>query len=140
MPGSVFSPYTSITTNILFFDRKGSTEETWFYRLDMPEGYKHFSKTKPMKLEHFAPAIEWWNNRHNIEEDGFDKARKYNISEIEDRNYNIDLCGYPHEEEEILPPKELIQQYQEKRASLNADIDRILAQITEILGIDLEDN
>ena len=65
---------------------------------------------------------------------------KYNISEIEDRNYNIDLCGYPHEEEEILPPKELIQQYQEKRASLNADIDRILAQITEILGIDLEDN
>ena len=55
------------------------------------------------------------------------------------RNYNIDLCGYPHEEEEILPPKELIQQYQEKRASLNADIDRILAQITEILGIDLEE-
>ena len=30
-----------------------------------------------------------------------------------------------------------IQQYQEKRASLNADIDRILAQITEILGIDI---
>ena len=44
---------------------------------------------------------------------------------------------YPHEEEEILPPKELIQQYQEKRASLNADIDRILAQITDILGIDI---
>ncbi len=43
------------------------------------------------------------------------------------------------EEEEILPPQELIQQYQEKRASLNADIDRILAQITEILGIDLEE-
>ena len=60
MPGSVFSPYTSITTNILFFDRTGSTEETWFYRLDMPEGYKHFSKTKPMKLEHFAPAVAWW--------------------------------------------------------------------------------
>ena len=52
-------------------------------------------------------------------------------------SYNIDLCGYPHEEEEILPPKELIQQYQEKRASLNADIDRILAQITDILGIDI---
>ena len=46
--------------------------------------------------------------------------------------------AFLHEEEEILPPKELIQQYQEKRASLNADIDRILAQITEILGIDLD--
>ena len=61
------------------------------------------------------------------------------MQELTDRNYNIDLCGYPHEEEEILPPKELIQQYQEKRASLNADIDRILAQITDILGIDLEE-
>ena len=138
MPGSVFSPYTSITTNILFFDHTGPTEETWFYRLDMPKGYKHFSKTKPMKLEHFAPAVEWWSDRKEIQLDGFDKAKKYTVQEIKDRNYNIDLCGYPHEEEEILPPKELIQQYQEKRASLNADIDRILAQITEILGIDLD--
>lgn len=104
----------------------------------MPKGYKHFSKTKPMKLEHFAPAVEWWRDRKEIQLDGFGKAKKYTVQEIKDRNYNIDLCGYPHEEEEILPPKELIQQYQEKRASLNADIDRILAQITEILGIDLD--
>lgn len=140
MPHSVFAPYTSITTNILFFENTGATEETWFYRLDMPDGYKNFSKTKPMKMEHFAPAIEWWNDRKEISLDGFDKAKKYTAQELVDRNYNIDLCGYPHEEEEILPPKELIQQYQEKRASLNADIDRILAEITSILGIDsLED-
>lgn len=139
MPHSVFAPYTSITTNILFFDRTKPTEETWFYRLDMPEGYKNFSKTKPMELKHFAPAMDWWNNREEITVDGFDKAKKFTAEEIAVRNYNIDLCGYPHEEEEILPPKELIQQYQEKRASLNADIDRILAQITEILGIDLEE-
>lgn len=138
MPHSVFAPYTSITTNILFFDRTKPTEETWFYRLDMPEGYKNFSKTKPMELKHFDPAMDWWNNREEINIDGFDKAKKFTAEEIAARNYNIDLCGYPHEEEEILPPKELIQQYQEKRASLNADIDRILAQITEILGIDLE--
>ena len=139
MPHSVFAPYTSITTNILFFDHTKPTEETWFYRLDMPEGYKNFSKTKPMELKHFTPAMDWWNNREEINVDGFDKAKKYTAEEIAARNYNIDLCGYPHEEEEILPPKELIQQYQEKRASLNADIDRILSQITEILGIDLEE-
>ena len=137
MPHSVFAPYTSITTNILFFDKTGPTKETWFYRLDMPQGYKNFSKTKPMKLEHFAPAMEWWNNRVEMVEDGFDKAKSFTADEIAARNYNIDLCGYPHEEEEILAPKELIQQYQEKRASLNADIDRILAEITSILGIDL---
>ncbi|WP_097006086.1 type I restriction-modification system subunit M [Lacrimispora amygdalina] len=137
MPHSVFAPYTSITTNILFFDNTHPTEETWYYRLDMPDGYKNFSKTKPMKLEHFTPVIEWWDNRQELYVDGFDKAKKYTVKEIVDRTYNIDLCGFPHEEEEILPPKELIQQYQEKRASLNADIDRILAQITDILGIDL---
>ncbi|MGM9917406.1 N-6 DNA methylase, partial [Anaerotignum sp.] len=116
MPHSVFAPYTSITTNILFFDHTKPTEETWFYRLDMPEGYKNFSKTKPMELKHFDPAMDWWNNREEINVDGFDKAKKYTAEEIAARNYNIDLCGYPHEEEEILPPKELIQQYQEKRA------------------------
>lgn len=139
MPHSVFAPYTSITTNILFFDRTGATKETWFYRLDMPEGYKNFSKTKPMKLEHFAPAIEWWHDRQEITVDGFDKAKKYTAEALAQRNYNIDLCGFPHEEEEILPPKELIQQYQEKRASLNADIDRILAQITSILGVKIDE-
>lgn len=54
---SVFAPYTSITTNILFFDRTGATEETWFYRMDMPDGYKHFSKTKPMKAIFYSAFI-----------------------------------------------------------------------------------
>jgi type I restriction enzyme M protein len=135
MPVSVFSPYTSITTNILFFDHAGSTAETWFYRLDMPEGYKHFSKTKPMKLEHFAPAIEWWNNRQPISADGFDKAKMFTAEQLsKDLGYNFDQCGYPHEEEEILDPLDLIQRYEEQRTSLNAEIDRVLAEITAALG------
>ncbi len=135
MPGSVFSPYTSITTNILFFDRTGPTKETWFYRLDMPEGYKHFSKTKPMKLEHFDPVMAWWNDRQPLNVDGFDKARCYTVEELSgDLGYNLDQCGFPHEEEEILAPLDLIQRYQEERASLNAEIDRVLAEITAKLG------
>ncbi len=137
LPHSVFAPYTSITTNILFFDNTKPTEETWFYRLDMPQGYKNFSKTKPMKLEHFNDVMEWWDNRQSIEIDGFDKARCYSFQEIADRQFNIDLCGFPHEEEEILPPDELIANYQQKRTALNADIDRILGEITGILGIKL---
>lgn len=134
LPSSVFSPYTSITTNILFFDNTGETKETWVYRLDMPEGYKHFSKTKPMKLDHFEPVMNWWNNRTEIEEDGFDKAKKYRKEDLENKyNYNIDLCGYPHEEEVILAPQDLIQRYQEERASLNAEIDCILKEITSLL-------
>ena len=131
LPHSVFAPYTSITTNLLFFDNTKPTEKVWVYRMDMPEGYKNFSKTKPIKLEHFAPVIEWWNKA--IEEDGFDKAKCYPIEEIKAGNYNLDLCGYPHIEEEILEPDVLISQYQEKRASLNANIDSILDKITAIL-------
>ena len=135
MPGSVFSPYTSITTNILFFDHAGPTEKTWFYRLDMPEGYKYFSKTKPMKLEHFAPVIEWWNDRREISQDGFDKAKAFTAAQLAgELGYNLDQCGYPHEEEEILDPMDLILRYQEERASLNAEIDRVLADITAMLG------
>ena len=137
LPHSVFAPYTSITTNILFFDNTQPTKETWFYRLDMPEGYKNFSKTKPMKLEHFNEVIDWWYNRQAIEVEGFDKARCYTAQEIIERQYNLDLCGFPHEEEEILPPDELIANYQQKRTALNADIDRILANITGILAIKL---
>lgn len=135
MPSSVFSPYTSITTNILFFDRTGPTKETWFYRLDMPEGYKHFSKTKPMKLDHFAPVTEWWEDKQGLSADGFDKAKKFTVRQLtEELGYNLDQCGYPHEEEEILAPLDLIQRYEEERSSLNAEIDRVLAEITAILG------
>lgn len=133
MPNSVFAPYTSITTNILFFDHKGPTKETWFYRLDMPEGYKHFSKTKPMKLEHFQPVKKWWNDRQEITIDGFDKSKCYTAEQLIETNYNLDLCGYPHIEEEILDPHDLILQYQEKRAGLNATIDTVLDKITHLL-------
>ncbi|HOF94707.1 MAG TPA: N-6 DNA methylase, partial [Clostridia bacterium] len=133
-PKSVFSPYASITTNILFFDRTKQTEETWFYRLDMPEGYKNFSKTKPMKLEHFDPVLKWWGSREEINIDGFDKAKKYTVKQLaEEFGYNIDLCGYPHKEEEILDPMDLIQRYEEQRASLNSEIDHVLEEITAII-------
>ena len=134
LPGSVFSPYTSITTNILFFDNTHPTVETWFYRLDMPEGYKHFSKTKPMKLEHFQPVLDWWGDRKELEQDGFPKAKKFTVQQLTgELGYNLDQCGYPHEEEEILAPLDLIRRYEEQRASLNAEIDRVLAEITAIL-------
>lgn len=133
LPHSVFAPYTGIHTNILFFDKTKKTEQTWFYRLDMPEGYKNFSKTKPMKSEHFNPVREWWTSREEILEGNFYKAKSFTPSELADLNYNFDQCGFPKEEEEILEPLELIQNYQQERASLNQKIDTVLAEILELL-------
>lgn len=147
LPGSIFSPYTSIATNILFFNNEKAddaplgyaTKETWFYRLDMPEGYKHFSKTKPMRLEHCKPIMEWWNNRAEIvNEDGSDeKCRCFNVDKLVELDCNFDQCKFPKDEEEILPPKELLENYYKKRAALDHEIDKTLAEIQRILGIDI---
>ena len=133
LPKSVFAPYTSITTNILFFDKTGPTKETWFYRIDLPEGYKAFSKTKPMRLEHFAPVTAWWNARKPLEEDGVPRAAVYAAKDILANDANLDLCGFPHEEEEILLPAELIARYQSERRRLNALVDDKLARILAAL-------
>lgn len=146
LPGSIFAPYTSIATNILFFNREKaegaaegfSTKETWFYRLDMPEGYKHFSKTKPMREEHCAPILEWWNNRKAIiNSDSDEKAKCFSAEELMDLDCNFDQCKFPKDEEEILPPAELLASYYKKRAALDHEIDRTLSEIQRILGIEL---
>ena len=135
MPSSVFAPYTSITTNILFFDNTGKTKETWFYRLDMPEGFKHFSKTKPMKLEHFQEVEAWWNKREEITVDNTDsyKSKKFTAEEIVANGYNIDLCGYPTEEKEILSPEETMANFIARREELDREMDAKLAAIKALL-------
>lgn len=137
LPTSVFAPYTSIATNILFFDRsKPQTTETWFYRVDMPQGYKNFSKTKPLKREHLKDLEQWWDHREEIaDENGQYKAKCYTRAEIEARNYNLALCGYPKEQQEdLLPPAELIADYQSKRAKYAEQIDNTLKQIMSLIG------
>lgn len=137
MPASVFAPYTSITTNVLFFDKTKRTDTVWFYRVDMPEGYKHFSKTKPMKVEHFDECVAWWDDRKQIKDTETDtyKAKDYSVQELIERGYDLDLCGYPTVEEEVLSPEETIQIFHEKRDSLNARIDKRLAEIEALLGV-----
>ena len=134
LPGSVFSPYTSISTNILFFDNTKVTTETWFYRVDMPSDRKHFSKTKPMELKHFDDCIAWWNDRKPIDLEDGSKAKCYERDFLlKDQGCNFDLCGFPHEEEEVLDPLDTIRNYQEKRATLNAEIDKVLTELEALL-------
>lgn len=138
MPQSVFSPYTSITTNILFFNNEEPTGKTWFYRVDMPEGIKHFSKTKPMKLSDFDDCVAWWNDRKEIaDEEGNPKAKCYSSQELIDSGYNFDVCGYPKEEEEILSIKDTILNYKKHSEAAEEKINSTLAKISEILGIEL---
>lgn len=141
LPSSVFAPYTSITTNILFFNNQKVTDEVWFYRIDMPTTHKHFSKTKPMQLDHFQECIDWWNNRQPIKDSDTDtfKAQAFSKQAVIEGGYNLDLCGYPSIEEEVLSPEETIHHYHQQRTALNARIDKKVADIAAFIGITLDD-
>jgi len=67
LPNGVFAPYTSIPTNLLFFDRSHSTEEVWYYEQPLPEGRKNYTKTQPIQYEEFADCLKWWNKREENE-------------------------------------------------------------------------
>lgn len=77
LSNGVFAPYTSIPTNLLFFDRSGQTDEIWYYEIPLPEGRKTYTKTKPIQDEDFAECVAWWQNREENQ-----NAWKYNFREV----------------------------------------------------------
>src|SRR5690348_781401 len=85
LPNGVFAPYTSIPTNILFFDRSGPTQEVWYYEQPLPEGRKNYTKTQPLQFDEFADCIKWWNKRKEN-----DQAWKVSAQELLDTNCNLD--------------------------------------------------
>lgn len=141
LPGSIFAPYTSIATNLLFFDKTGPTKETWFYRMDLPEEYKAFSKTKPVELKHMQPIIDWWNNRIEIKDLKDDeslsetyKSKKFTIEELSNLSYNLDQCGFPKKEDVILSPQQTMNNFIKKRESLEKKLDDKLHEIIKLIG------
>jgi type I restriction enzyme M protein len=102
LPRGVFAPYTTIKTNILFFDKGEPTKETWFYEHPYPAGYKSYSKTKPMRIEEFVPEKGWWNAREENQQ-----AWKVTVGDIAAGGYNLDIAnpnveGDRHEDIEVL--------------------------------------
>lgn len=142
LPKSVFAPYTSINTNLLFFDKTGKTELVWYYRMDMPDGRKAFNKTNPIKREDLNVVDEWWNKRVEIKDEKEDKsmtetwkAKQYTYDQLEERGFDLDLCGFPEKEEIILSPDETIKNFKEHREDLEAKLDVKLAKIISLLEV-----
>src|SRR5207302_185034 len=67
LPNGVFAPYTSIPTNLLFFDRSGPTREVWYYEQPLPEGRRQYTKTQPLQYEELADCLAWWQKREENE-------------------------------------------------------------------------
>jgi type I restriction enzyme M protein len=126
LPNGVFAPYTSIPTNIMFFERGGPTKEIWYYEQPLPEGRKSYTKTKPMQFEEFEDCIKWWNQR---KENG--KAWRVKATDIVANNYNLDIKN-PNAKDDLehLPPEQLVEDIVEKEQR----IAEIMAEIKQILG------
>ena len=86
LPNSVFQPYASVATNLLFFTKGVPTKTVWYYQHKLPEGYKAYSKTKPIRLAEFDDLKKWWNNRKKN-----DNAWKVGINTIVKSGYNLDI-------------------------------------------------
>tara|TARA_Y100001949_G_scaffold165379_1_gene161057 strand:- start:203 stop:1594 length:1392 start_codon:yes stop_codon:yes gene_type:complete len=132
LPNGVFNPYTGIKTNLLFFTKGQPTQHIWYYEHPYPEGYKSYSKTKPMRFAEFATEIDWWGT----ETDGFasrvetEQAWKVSLEEIQTRNYNLDIKN-PHVGEQVShDPDELLAQFQQQQQ----DIQQLRDQLKTILA------
>lgn len=120
LPEGVFSPYTNISTNLLFFEKGKPTKEVWFYEHQYPEGYKSYSKTKPILLKEFSVERNWWNDRVEGQ-----NSWKVSIEDIKARNYNLDIKN----------PKRKVE---EEKKSLDELVNHFESNLSEIQRLFVE--
>jgi type I restriction enzyme M protein len=95
LPNSVFKPYASIGTNLLFFEKGEPTKEIWYYEHRIPDGQKAYSRTKPIRFEHLKPCIDWWGGEKRKGREETEVAWKVTANEVKARGYNLDVKN-PH--------------------------------------------
>ncbi|MGH7847709.1 MAG: N-6 DNA methylase [Candidatus Binatia bacterium] len=127
LPNGVFAPYTSIPTNLVFFDRSHPTEEVWYYEQPLPEGRKNYTKTQPIQFEEFADCLKWWSQRQEN-----DRAWKVSAAELLASGCKLDrknpnaVTDFEH-----LPPEQLaddILNKEQRIAEIMAEIKRALGE------------
>lgn len=127
VPNGVFAPYTSIATNILFFDKTKPTEKIDYYQVPLPEGIKNgFTKTRPFRTEHLQGVKDWWNNRDKEDINAYSVS----IEEIKKANYNLDFKNPNlNKDEKEYSLNELLNIMDTKSKNIN----RLINELSEVL-------
>jgi len=125
LPNSVFQPYATVATNLLFFDKGKPTKEVWYYEHRLPEGVKAYNKTKPIRVEEFEPIKKWWKKKTESE-----ISWKVNIKTIIERNYDLDIKNptKPEEAKEY-SSSELIKMLEKSMLTSNGLLNKIKQEI-----------
>jgi len=129
LPNSVFAPYTSIATNLLFFTKGEPTKDIWYYEHRLPEGVKAYNKTKPIRIEEFDPIKQWWNNRTET-----DQAWKVSLTDIKKRDYNLDIKNPNIVEVDELNPEEVLADYRAHQKEVKDILEKIKSELTQALS------
>jgi type I restriction enzyme M protein len=134
LPNSVFKPYASIGTNLLFFEKGTPTKDIWFYEHRVPEGQKAYSMTKPIRFEHLRGCIDWWGGARRKGREEGPQAWKVTAADAKARGYNLDIKNPHTVADDHGDPEELL-------AALNAaeaETARLRDQLKAILAEALE--
>ena len=133
LPNSVFRPYASIGTNLLFFEKGEPTGDIWFYEHLVPEGQKAYSMTRPIRLEHFQGCVDWWGGADREGRKETERAWKVTAEEVKARSYNLDIKNPHTQEDDHGDPEELLEKLTAAEVETNDLRDRLKAILTEAL-------
>jgi type I restriction enzyme M protein len=134
LPNSVFKPYASIGTNLLFFEKGAPTKDIWFWEHRVPEGQKAYSMTKPIRFEHLQGCIDWWHGpkRKGREEGPF--AWKVTAEEVKARGYNLDIKNPHSVADDHGDPETLLADLAKAEAETATYRDQLKAILAEALA------
>ncbi len=128
LPHGVFNPYTGIKTNILFFEKGGPTKDVWFFEHPYPEGYKSYSKSKPLLIDEFDLEKKWWKNRRSTE-----YAWKVSAKDVEANNFNLDVKNPYVVEETFAAPEDIMKDFIEVSEKLKSVQEELKAELINSL-------
>ena len=133
LPNSVFRPYASIGTNLLFFEKGEPTEDTWFYEHPVPQGQKAYSMTRPIRFEHLQGCIDWWGGTNRDGRKETERAWRVTADEIKAHGYNLDVKNPHAQDDDHGNPEVLLARLTAAEAE-TADLrDRLKALLAEAL-------
>lgn len=134
LPNSVFRPYASIGTNLLFFEKGSPTQDIWFWEHRVPEDQKAYSMTRPIRLEHLADCAAWWGGPRREGREETERAWKVSAEEVKARGYNLDIKNPHTVAEDHGDPETLLEDLTAAEAEVAALRDQLKAILSEALA------
>ena len=133
LPNSVFKPYATIGTNLLFFEKGAPTKEIWFYEHRVPDAQKAYSMTKPIRVEYLKPCVDWWGGAKRKGRAETESAWKVTADEVKARGYNLDIKNPHTVADDHGEPEKLLAAFNEAESQASALRDQLKSILAEAL-------